>query len=234
MRLSSGLFELLSTGMRVKELAEVSLIELKKTRITGTNAKIKAVEDFVLALIILVVFSPVLLIITILIRLDSPGPVFYRQRVLGLQAKPFEKLKFRSMYHNSQEILIAHPELYEQYARGFKLKNDPRITRLGAFLRSYSIDELPQLINIIMGQMSLVGPRPISPAELEKYGNWSTNLFTVKPGLTGFWQTSGRSDLSYEERIKLDMYYIRNWTLWLDFYILLMTIPAVLTKKGAY
>ncbi len=233
-RLSSGLFELLSTGMRVKELAFVPLIELEKARITGYYAKIKAIEDFVLALIFLVILSPAFLVIAILIRKDSPGPVFYRHRVLGLHKRPFEALKFRTMYQNANEIIEANPELKEQFTQNFKLKNDPRVTHLGSFLRKYSIDELPQLINVIMGQMSLVGPRFICPDELEKYGKWSTNLFTVKPGMTGFWQTTGRSDVSYEERVRSDMYYIRNWTVWLDIYYLIRTIPAVITKKGAY
>jgi exopolysaccharide biosynthesis polyprenyl glycosylphosphotransferase len=233
-RLSSGLFELLSTGMRVKELACVSLIELEKARITGFNAWIKTIEDYVLALIGLVILSPFFLIIAILIRLDSPGPIFYRHRVLGLHEKPFNALKFRTMRQNSNEIMEAHPELKEQFLQNFKLKNDPRVTRLGSFLRRFSIDEFPQLINVIMGQMSLVGPRFISPAELEKYGKWKMNLFTVKPGMTGQWQTSGRSDVSYKERVRLDMYYVRNWSIWLDIYLLFATIPAVITKKGAY
>jgi exopolysaccharide biosynthesis polyprenyl glycosylphosphotransferase len=233
-RLSSGLFELLSTGMRVKELACVSLIELDKARITGFNALVKTIEDYALALFGLVVLSPFFLIIAILIRLDSPGPIFYRHRVLGIHEKPFDALKFRTMCQNSNEIMEAHPELKDQFVQNFKLKNDPRVTRLGTFLRRFSIDEFPQLINVLMGQMSLVGPRFVSPAELEKYGKWKMNLFTVKPGMTGQWQTSGRSDVSYDERVRLDMYYVRNWTVWLDIYLLFATIPAVITKKGAY
>ena len=233
-RLSSGLFELLSTGMKVKELACVSLIELDRARITGLHARIKAIEDYILALFGLVILSPVFLIIAILIRLDSPGPIFYRHRVLGQHQKPFDALKFRTMYQNSHEIMEAHPELKEQFNQNFKLRKDPRVTRLGSLLRSLSIDELPQLLNVIMGQMSLVGPRFISPAEMKKYGKWSMNLFTVKPGITGLWQTSGRSDVSYEERVRLDMYYVRNWTVWLDIFLLFATIPAVITKKGAY
>ena len=138
------------------------------------------------------------------------------------------------MYNNGDEILQAYPELVIELEREHKLKTDPRITRVGAFLRKYSLDELPQLFNVLLGQMSLVGPRMISPPEMTQYGKWGMNLLTVRPGITGLWQVSGRSDVSYEERIRLDMYYIRNWTIWMDIYLLLATIPAVIKKKGAY
>lgn len=138
------------------------------------------------------------------------------------------------MYLNGDEILKRYPGLQVELKAKHKLKQDPRVTRVGQWLRKYSLDEVPQLLNVLLGRMSLVGPRMISPAEVEMYGHWRMNLLTVKPGITGLWQISGRSDLSYEERIRLDMQYIRNYTLWLDFLILFRTVPVVLRGQGAY
>ena len=138
------------------------------------------------------------------------------------------------MYENGDDILDAHPELKEELARNHKLKQDPRISRVGHFLRKSSLDELPQLLNVLRREMSLVGPRMISPAEVEKYDQWDINLLTVRPGITGPWQVSGRSDISYEERVQIDMFYVRNWTIWLDLQILVQTVPAVFQSRGAY
>jgi lipopolysaccharide/colanic/teichoic acid biosynthesis glycosyltransferase len=138
------------------------------------------------------------------------------------------------MYIDADERLERDPELRRQFEENFKLKNDPRVTRIGRILRRVSLDELPQLFNILLGQMSLVGPRMITEPERERYGKWRMNLATVKPGLTGLWQVSGRSDVSYDERVKLDMHYIRNYNIWLDLHLLYQTIPAVLKKRGAY
>jgi lipopolysaccharide/colanic/teichoic acid biosynthesis glycosyltransferase len=138
------------------------------------------------------------------------------------------------MYADGEQILAQHPGLQATLVTAHKLKADPRITPLGRFLRRFSLDELPQLFNVLMGQMSLIGPRMVSPAELANYGQWEMNLLTVKPGLTGLWQTSGRSDLSYEERVRLDMHYIRNYSIWLDIFIIYRTIPTVLKGSGAY
>jgi exopolysaccharide biosynthesis polyprenyl glycosylphosphotransferase len=233
-RLSSGLFELLNTGMRIKELAFVPLIELNKSRISGFDAYLKFLMDYSISIIGLLLLWPVYLCLAILVKLDSPGPVIYRRRVMGVNGSQFDAWKFRTMYLDSDDILKNHPDLKEKLSQDFKLKEDPRVTRIGRVLRKFSLDELPQLFNVIAGQMSWVGPRMISPPEMDEYGKWGTNLLTVRPGITGLWQVSGRSDVSYEERVRLDMYYIRNWTLWLDIYLLLATIPAVLRKKGAY
>jgi lipopolysaccharide/colanic/teichoic acid biosynthesis glycosyltransferase len=153
---------------------------------------------------------------------------------MGLKGKQFHALKFRTMEANGDEILDQHPELKEELARNHKLKNDPRITRVGAFLRKYSVDELPQLINVLKRDMSMVGPRMISPPEVAMYKQFDMNLLTVLPGITGLWQVSGRSDISYEERVRLDMYYVRNWSIWLDLQLLLQTIPAVISGRGAF
>jgi lipopolysaccharide/colanic/teichoic acid biosynthesis glycosyltransferase len=171
-------------------------------------------------------------------KLTDPGPIVYRRRVVGVGGKEFDAFKFRTMVVNSQEVLeellARDPEARAEYEQYYKLKNDPRITKIGAFLRKTSIDELPQLINVLRGEMSLVGPRMITMAEVEKYGKWGLNLHTVKPGITGLWQVAGRSDITYEERVRLDMRYIRNYSIWLDLQILFQTIPAVVMSKGAY
>lgn len=158
-----------------------------------------------------------------------PGPVFFRHERLGLFNRRFKLLKFRSMIKDAHKQQVDLAGFDERY----KLKHDPRITRFGGLMRCLSLDELPQLLNILRGELSLVGPRPVVPAEVEKYGAWSGLLTTVPPGLTGQWQVSGRSDLSYQQRVDLDLYYINNWSLGLDLLILLRTIPAVLSRRGA-
>lgn len=233
-RLSSGLFELIATGLSINEIAQTPLITVNRTRLTGFDSFLKHVIDYALTIPGLLLISPVLLFIAIAIRLDSPGPVIYRRRVMGLNGRQFDAFKFRTMVINGEEVLNQHPELKAQLAREHKLRHDPRITRVGHILRKYSLDEFPQLINVLRRDMSLVGPRMISPPEMERYGRWGLNLLTVRPGITGLWQVSGRSDIDYEQRIQLDMQYIRRWTVWLDFYILLRTIPAVLQSRGAY
>lgn len=231
-RLASGLFELLTTGVRVREEGHVPLIVLNKTRITGVHYLLKTLVDYLLAGMALLCLAPAFLIIAMLIKRDSPGPVFYRRRVVGQGRRAFDAFKFRTMHVDGDNMLT--PEEREELAREGKLKDDPRVTRVGQFLRRYSIDELPQLANVLLGQMSLIGPRMITAAELEKFGKWQHNLATVKPGLTGLWQISGRSDLSYEDRVRLDMHYIRNHSIWLDLNILYQTIPALLSGRGAY
>jgi exopolysaccharide biosynthesis polyprenyl glycosylphosphotransferase len=234
LRLSSGLFEIITTGLQVKELAYVPLVSVDKVRLKGIEWFMKLGMDYSLALLGLVLISPVLLVIAIAIKLDSTGSIIHRRRVMGLNGVKFDAFKFRTMYINGDEILTHNPELQEKLAQEHKLQNDPRITRVGKVLRKLSLDELPQLINILRGEMSLVGPRMISPEEMQKYDQWGLNLLTLKPGITGLWQVSGRSDVSYQERVRMDMYYIRNWNLWFDIYLLFQTIPAVLASKGAY
>ncbi len=233
-RLSSGLFEILTTGMRLRKVGYIPLVTLDHTRITGVDAFLKRSLDLAGSLLALLLTAPLLLLIAILVKATSPGPIFYRRWVLGQAGRPFDALKFRTMYTNGTEILARYPHLQAELERNGKIKNDPRITPLGRLLRRYSLDELPQFFNVLIGQMSLVGPRMIAPEELARYGKWQHNLFTVKPGLTGLWQVSGRSDLSYEDRVRLDMHYIRNYTIWLDLQILFQTIPVVLKGKGAY
>lgn len=233
-RLSSGLYEIITTGLTVREFASVPLVGVNRVRLTGTDEFLKLVLDYALTIPGLILISPLLLAIAIAIKLDSPGPVFHRRKVVGVNGETFHAYKFRTMYTNGDEILARSPELQEELARNHKLKNDPRVTPLGHFLRKYSLDELPQLFNVLLRQMSLVGPRMISPEEVENYQKWNINLLTVRPGITGLWQVSGRSDVSYEERVRLDMHYIRNWSIWLDLHLLIQTIPAVIHGRGAY
>jgi exopolysaccharide biosynthesis polyprenyl glycosylphosphotransferase len=235
LRLSSGLYELLTTGVTVKKLGTVPLLSVNKMRLTPEEIYVKTLLDYILTLIIVVAALPVYLLLSALVKLDSPGPVFYRRRVLGVSGRQFDAIKFRTMYRNADELLRNKPELRLQLQNDHKLKNDPRVTRIGRLLRKFSLDELPQLFNVILGQMSLVGPRMITAAEAEKYGFQKLNLLTVKPGLTGLWQVSGRSDLSYDARVRLDLYYIRNYSVWLDLQILFVqTLPAILRGRGAY
>ena len=233
-RLSSGLYELFTTGVQVREVGFIPLVSLNRTRITGMDALMKAVLDYVGAALLLVLLSPLFLVIALCIRLDSPGPIIYRRRVVGLNGRIFDAYKFRTMIVDADAYLESHPELKKEWEETGKIRNDPRVTRVGKWLRRTSLDELPQLVNVLRGQMSLVGPRMITPAELPRFGRWRHNLLTVKPGLTGLWQVSGRADLSYEERVRLDMYYIRNYTIWLDLRLLLHTVRVVIQGKGAY
>jgi exopolysaccharide biosynthesis polyprenyl glycosylphosphotransferase len=233
-RLSSGLYELFTTGVQVSEVGFVPLVSLNRTRITGPDALMKAVLDFVGASVGVALLAFVSPIIALLTWLDSPGPVIHRRRVVGLHGREFDAFKFRTMIPDADAYLENHPELKEEWEQTGKIKDDPRITRVGRFLRRYSFDELPQLLNVLRGEMSLVGPRMITPAELTHFGRWRHNLLTVKPGLTGLWQISGRADLSYEERVRMDMRYIRNYTVWQDLRLLFNTVCAVSRGRGAY
>jgi exopolysaccharide biosynthesis polyprenyl glycosylphosphotransferase len=235
LRLSSGLYEILKTGVSIRTLGSVPLMSLDKVTLKPAEMFIKSSLEYALALTGLCLLSPLFLLLGLLIKWDSPGPVFFRRKVLGLSGKEFDAYKFRTMYATGDHLMGRNSELARQLHTEHKLKHDPRITKIGRFLRKYSLDELPQLFNVLRGQMSLVGPRMISPEEREKYGRHKMNLLTVKPGMTGLWQVSGRSDLSYEERVRLDMFYIRNYSLWLDLQILfIQTFPAVLKGRGAY
>jgi len=233
-RMSSGLYEVLTTGLTINELAYVPLVCVNKVRLAGTDSAMKFILDYLGAVVSLVILSPLLLLIAFCIKISSPGPVLHRRLVMGLNGKQFYALKFRTMFTNGDQILDQHPELKRELQTNYKLKNDPRITPIGGFLRKYSLDELPQLFNVLKRDMSLVGPRMISPEEAPMYKQFDMNLLTVLPGITGLWQVSGRSDISYEDRVLMDMYYVRNWSLWLDFQLLFQTIPTVLRARGAY
>ena len=194
---------------------------------------LKNVLDFVGALAGLVLLSPVLLLIALCVRLGDGGPVFYRRRVVGRKGE-FDAFKFRTMVINAEVVLNADPELREQYERSFKLKKDPRVTSAGIWLRKYSLDELPQLLNVLMGQMSLVGPRMFTPDEKKRYGNAADLILKVRPGITGYWQVNGRQNVSFTEHVAMDVYYVEHWSLWMDIGILLKTPRKAISGEGAY
>ena len=235
MSLSSGLYEIFTTGMNVATRNSVPLMNFNRMRLDPVEMVLKTMLDYIVVIGGSLTLLPLIALIGLCIKLDSPGPILYRRRVLGVGGEEFGAFKFRTMVVNGDELLAQHPVLEAELRATHKLKVDPRITRVGNWLRRTSLDELPQFINILLGQMSLVGPRMISPAEAEMYGQMKQNLLTVKPGLTGLWQVSGRSDLSYDERVRLDMHYIRNYSIWLDLQILFFqTLPAVFKGRGAY
>jgi exopolysaccharide biosynthesis polyprenyl glycosylphosphotransferase len=234
LRLSSGLSEILSTGMQVREINHAPLVTPRRVRITGVAALAKNAIDYLVAAAALILLSPLLAAIALLIRLDSPGPIIHRRRVLGLSGRCFDAFKFRTMIGNAERRQQVLPIAFPDRRTGAKAKHDPRITRIGLFLRRASLDELPQLVNVLRGEMSLVGPRMIAPEEASHYGDWQLNLTTVKPGITGPWQVRGRADIPYEERVRLSMQYIRNYSVWLDLEIIVRTIFVVALGRGAY
>lgn len=194
----------------------------------------KRLFDIISATIALIIFSPLFIILAIIVKLDSKGPVFFGHKRLGIDGEIIKVYKFRTMYENSAELFEKFtPEQKREFEINFKLDNDPRITKIGDFLRKSSLDELPQLVNIIKGDMSVVGPRPIVEKEVEKYGKYIGKLLKVKPGLTGNWQANGRSDTTYEERVQMDMDYIDNRSFGFDIKIILQTVLSVLKGKGA-
>ena len=195
---------------------------------------LKRAFDICVSGLSLLVLLPLLPFVALLIRLDSAGPVFYRRRVLGLGRSQFDAFKLRTMHIDGDAILAVRPELLEQLNREGKLRADPRVTRVGHWLRRFSIDELPQLANVLRGEMSMVGPRMISPPELIRFGPYADELLSVRPGITGLWQISGRAELAYEDRVLLNVQYIRTRSIWLDLKIVLLTLPAAFLGKGAY
>jgi lipopolysaccharide/colanic/teichoic acid biosynthesis glycosyltransferase len=194
----------------------------------------KRAIDVCVSLSLLILLSPLLLAIALLVKATSRGPVIFRHGRVGRYGRRFGCLKFRTMVENAEEVLRRRPDLREEFEANFKLKNDPRLTRIGGFLRKSSLDELPQLINVLRGELSLIGPRPIVPSELTKYGSKHRKLLSVKPGLGGFWQVYGRSDTTYEERIAMDMEYIDRRSLGLDLKLMALTARVVIEGRGAY
>jgi lipopolysaccharide/colanic/teichoic acid biosynthesis glycosyltransferase len=206
---------------------------LRRSPITGVRRLVKRLCDVALSICLLLLLSPVFAVLAFLIKLQDRGPVLHRRRVIGPQGE-FDAFKLRTMRVNADEILRNNAELRREFEINFKLKHDPRVTPLGAILRKASLDELPQLWNVLAGEMSLVGPRMITPAEIEKYGAAGWIFGCVRPGLTGYWQVQGRQDVSYAERIEMDVYYVTHWSLSLDFKILVKTPIRVIRGAGAY
>jgi Undecaprenyl-phosphate galactose phosphotransferase WbaP len=227
-----------SAWIKTQDLGGVLGLKIQQNLSNGVQKYVKRTVD----LLMVILASPFLFVLfsllILLVRLDSRGPVIYRQKRLGKDGKEFIIWKFRTMAVDADQMLekyfASHPELKTEWNDRKKIRNDPRVTRAGRILRRLSLDELPQIYNIVRGEMSMVGPRPIVEEEIHYY-NDCYNLYTrVKPGLTGLWQVSGRNDMSYQQRVSLDEYYVNNWSIWLDFFILFQTIKAVLTGKGAY
>jgi Undecaprenyl-phosphate galactose phosphotransferase WbaP len=202
------------------------------------NLAMKRLMDLFIVGIGGLILLPLLLVIALFVKLGSRGPVLYGHKRLGLDGKPFKALKFRSMVVDAdkklESLLASNPKLREEWETSQKLKADPRVTKIGRLLRRTSFDEFPQLLNILKGEMSLVGPRPVTETEIKKYGENYRRIFSVKPGLTGLWQVSGRSDTDYTERVSYDTYYIQSWSVWLDLWILYRTPGAILKGRGAY
>ena len=230
--------EFSSMTLQTRDVGESLTLEFRNGLLMRGPQLAKRVADIALCLVAGVVALPVILLISALIKIDSAGPVFYTCTRVGKNNRRFTMWKFRSMCLNGDQLLLDHfqksPASVLEMEENLKLKHDPRVSRIGRVLRKTSVDELPQLWNVLKGEMSLVGPRPISEAEIVKYGVHFGLYSRVRPGLTGLWQVSGRSDCNYGERLKLDTYYVRNWSPWLDLYIAAKTVPVVLQRRGAY
>jgi exopolysaccharide biosynthesis polyprenyl glycosylphosphotransferase len=215
-------------------VAGLPLIHVDYPEFTGVKLVLKRTSDLVAGILGLILLSPAFLVIALIIWSTSPGPAIYRQERVGMHGKTFRMLKFRTMVVDAEEQLSSLLDASEGNGVLFKMRNDPRITRFGRFLRRYSIDELPQLWNVIKGDMSLVGPRPPLAKEVQSYERWVHRRLLVKPGITGLWQVSGRSNLSWDDSVRLDLYYVENWSLTADLIIMWRTIRAVLRSDGAY
>jgi len=229
---------LLTATQQLKDIAGILAFSSIHNLSFKGNRIAKRLLDIFIVLLFLPIILPLTLILAGLTKITSKGPVFYGHERIGLNGKPFKCWKFRSMVINSDEmlndILANDPVRQAEWEKDRKFTDDPRITKFGKFLRKTSLDELPQILNIFLGQMSFVGPRPVTEPELDKYGKFKDYVLSAPPGLTGMWQVSGRSDTGYEERISFDTYYIQNWSIWLDIWILIKTVYVVVRHKGAY
>jgi exopolysaccharide biosynthesis polyprenyl glycosylphosphotransferase len=234
-RMSANMTDILASRLHLQQVENTLALSLEPVRLTGPQALVKRVFDIAVASISLLVLSPVLLTVAVAIRIGS-GPVLFRQTRIGMKGRPFQMYKFRTMIQGADQRV---KELEAQSEGGggplFKIRNDPRITRAGRLLRRFSIDELPQLLNVLKGDMSLVGPRPM-PAIFDEsyYEDWHRGRLEALPGITGLWQVSGRSDLTFDECVRLDLFYIENWSVAYDLFILAKTLPAVFSRKGSY
>jgi Undecaprenyl-phosphate galactose phosphotransferase WbaP len=227
-----------SLGMNARDIGGDVVFEVPQRLFHRSAGIAKRGLDFIVSALALVVLSPLFLVLMLMVRLTSSGPALYGHNRYGRGGKVFKALKFRTMVQNGDQILTEYlrdnPEELRGWQRDQKLKSDPRVTPVGRLLRRYSLDELPQLWNVFVGQMSLVGPRPIVGAEISKYGQGYDLYTRVLPGITGLWQVSGRNNTTYEERVTFDEYYVRNWSIWMDAYILIRTVRTVLSAEGAY
>ena len=226
-----------SLWVEIRDLDSFMGLEYKYHLLSKANNLVKKLIDFFGALILLILLSPLLLLISLLIKLDSMGPIFYRQERLGRDFKRINIIKFRSMVPDAEQrlhdLLQEDSEAAEKFKKYHKLAKDPRITRVGRFIRRFSIDEFPQLVNVLKGEMSLSGPRAYLPSELEEMGTYAATILRVRPGMTGWWQVLGRHNTSFQKRLQMDEYYISNWSIWMDVYVYLKTIGVMILGKGA-
>jgi exopolysaccharide biosynthesis polyprenyl glycosylphosphotransferase len=218
----------------IEDLGGIPIIGVKEVSITGWNLAFKRASDIVVSLAVLILLSPLLLLISVAIKLDSPGPILFKQVRVGKGGRKFVCYKFRSMRQGAEKERPQLADRDEVAGPTFKIRHDPRCTRVGRFLRRTSMDEFAQLYNVLRGEMSLVGPRPAIPFELEQYQEWHRKRLEVSPGITGLWQVSGRSQLTFDEMCLLDIYYLENWSPLLDLKIAIKTIPTVVGGRGAY
>jgi exopolysaccharide biosynthesis polyprenyl glycosylphosphotransferase len=233
-RVTATLPEVLASRLTVQPLGGITALSLRPARLTGSQVVAKFAFDIIVSSVLLLLLSPLLAAVAIGVKLTSPGPVLYRQRRVGLRGRPFTMLKFRTMRRNADREVEQLRDAHGVTDVMFKMKNDPRVTRIGRWLRKFSIDELPQLFNVLRGDMSLVGPRPPLPEEVTRYEDWHFDRLEVPPGITGLWQVSGRSDIAFDDAVRLDIFYIENWSLTYDLYILIKTIPVLILNRGAY
>jgi exopolysaccharide biosynthesis polyprenyl glycosylphosphotransferase len=244
-RFAPSLFNVMPQKTSVEQIGVLPMVRLFREPLTDVERFIKRASDIVISLVALILTAPIWIIVSILIKLDSRGPVFFRQERVGMDGRIFLCYKFRTMYADADDAI--HREIYRKNIEGApeanagdeekpvfgKVKNDPRITRIGKYLRRSSLDELPQFLNVLRGEMSVVGARPPIPYEVEEYDLAHRRRLDMKPGITGLWQVSGRNRLTFEEMVKIDLYYIENWSPWLDLKIILLTLPAILRGDGA-
>ncbi|HJW83947.1 MAG TPA: sugar transferase [Anaerolineae bacterium] len=233
-RIVPDLFQMSLSSVDVNDLGGIPLIGMRPPSLRGANLLVKRIFDLAVGIPLSLVLAPLILILALLIKIDSRGPIFFRQTRIGMHGKPFQCYKFRSMRRGAEEEVARLRDRNQASGPLFKIKDDPRRTGVGRFLRRTSLDELPQLLNVLRGEMSLVGPRPPIPKEVEEYQDWHKQRLNAQPGMTGLWQVSGRSDLSFDEMVLLDVHYIENWSVLLDITIMLRTIPKMLSGDGAY
>lgn len=232
--LAMSLTNVAGPRISVRPVEGLPLMHVERPRFTGGRHIIKRSMDLVGSILGTLVISPLLIALAIMVKLDSPGPVFFRQKRVGRDGRAFGMLKFRTMVENAEQIRVSLEDTNEGSGPLFKLKSDPRVTKTGRWMRRFSLDELPQLLNVLGGHMSLVGPRPPLQSEVGEYEDEVNRRLLVKPGMTGLWQINGRSDLSWEESVRLDLYYVENWSITSDLTIMWRTIKAIRTGEGAY
>ncbi|HEX8638605.1 MAG TPA: sugar transferase, partial [Pyrinomonadaceae bacterium] len=244
-RFAPSLFNVLPQKTSVEQIGVLPMVRLFREPLSDAERFVKRAFDIIISVVAIALLSPIWLIISILVKFDSPGAVFFRQERVGMDGRIFLCYKFRTMFSDADDRI--HREAYRRNIEGApnanagddgkpifgKVKNDPRITKVGGWLRRSSLDELPQFLNVLRGEMSVVGARPPIPYEVEEYDLAHRRRLDMKPGITGLWQVSGRSRLSFEEMVRIDLYYIENWSLWLDLKIILLTLPAILRGEGA-